>query len=96
MADVTYSDGVPATGGGGSATGVVATDLVTIRTQVHARLIEVLANPKPSYQVDGEDQEVRWTEYQAMLFAQLKQLDEAIARGEVDGIPFEIVSRGVT
>lgn len=55
-----------------------ATTLATIKTQILARLADLTASAKPYYVIDG--QEVRWTEYQAMLFAQLKSVNEQIDR----------------
>lgn len=55
-----------------------ATTLATIKTQILARLAELTASAKPYYVIDG--QEVRWTEYQQMLFQQLKAVNEQIDR----------------
>jgi len=60
------------------------TNLGTIRDQIAARLVEITANPKPSYNVNG--QQVSWTEYQKMLFDQLGKVNELIAAG--DGEPW--------
>jgi hypothetical protein len=45
------------------------------------QLANITANPKPSYQVDGE--EVRWTEYQQMLQDKLNALMRS--RQDLDG-----------
>lgn len=63
-------------------------DLVTARTSAAARLVEVLAEKKPSYSVDG--QAISWTEYTAMLRETIRDLTEQIQIG--DG-PFEVVNR---
>ena len=52
-----------------------------------ANLNDLLANPKPSYTVDGRT--YNWKEYQEMLFAQLRGLKELI--GDEAG-PFEVLS----
>lgn len=73
---------------GAAAAGVAgvdyATNLETVRLQITQRLVEITANPKPSYNVNG--QQVGWTEYQKMLLDQLEKLNELIALG--DGTPW--------
>jgi hypothetical protein len=64
--------------------------LKTIKTQVLALLEDLTVNPKPSYNLDG--QEVSWMEYQKMLFARLEGLNELIAADE----PFELHTQGFT
>ncbi len=54
------------------------------------RILDVTANPKPNYAVDGENYE--WSEYLAMLISQQKALEEA--RQRADG-PFEVRSTGI-
>lgn len=65
-------------------------DLKTIKTQVLALLKDITANPKPSYDIDG--QRVSWTAYQEMLFARLDGLNKQIAADE----PFEVHTLGYT
>lgn len=67
--------------------GDYATELTTIRDQAVARLKEITASPKPSYNVNG--QQVGWTDYQRMLMEQIKALNELIAVGEPDTGPWE-------
>ena len=72
----------------GATTAAAAADytdnLDTIRDQISARLVEITAEQAPSYNVNG--QQMSWTEYQKMLFDQLKAIDELIAAG--DGTPW--------
>lgn len=56
-----------------------AENLVIIRSNILQRLADLTANPKPSYDIDG--QQVDWTAYQEMLFRQLADVDSAIASG---------------
>ncbi len=65
--------------------------LVTVHNQVAALLVEITADPKPSYSVDGES--YSWNEYFGMLTDRLELLERAIQR--LDG-PWEVVSRGIT
>ena len=51
--------------------------LAIVRTQIIERLVEITKSPKPTYTIDG--QKVDWTDYQRMLFEQVKQVDEAVA-----------------
>lgn len=53
------------------------TDLQEAKSLAITRLKECLAQPKPSYDIEG--QEVSWTEYQDMLRKQIKELSELIA-----------------
>jgi len=69
-------------------------NLIQTRLQISERLAEITTSPKPSYNVNG--QQVSWTEYARWLTDQLKTLNDAIEAGEVDGVPFEIVSQGFT
>jgi len=62
-----------------------ATNLETIRDQIAARLVEITAEPKPSYNVNG--QQVAWNEYFTALTEQLAKINELIAQG--DGAPWE-------
>lgn len=71
----------------------MATDLeqiATIKSQSLARIAEITASPKPSYDVDG--QKVQWSEYLKQLQDVVAWCDQQTAAGE----PFEIVSVGVT
>jgi len=69
-------------------------NLTQARLQISERLVEITTSPKPSYNVNG--QQVSWTEYSKALTEQLDKLNDAIAAGEVDGTPFEIISQGFT
>lgn len=62
--------------------------LKTARSSAVARLAEVLATPKPSYNIDG--QSVDWNGYVAQLRASIRELDEMIATesGEASGSEF--------
>lgn len=52
-------------------------DLKTARDNVAARLKEITAAPKPSYDIDG--QQVSWGDYLAQLTAGLDMLEKKIA-----------------
>lgn len=67
-----------------------AEELAAIKTLAIARLKELLASPKPSYNVDG--QSVSWNEYHRMLVEQIKSIDEILGADE----PFEIHTQGYT
>lgn len=67
-----------------------AEELAAIKTLAIARLKELLASPKPSYNVDG--QSFSWNEYQRMLVEQIKSIDEILGADE----PFEIHTQGYT
>ena len=64
--------------------------IATIRSNTLAQLSELRANPKPSYDLDG--QKVSWTEYAASLQATIDWCDVKLS--ECD--PFEIRSQGTT
>jgi len=66
-------------------------DLVTARNNIAALLKDITANPKPDYSIDGKS--VSWGSYLTQLQEQLRNLDEAIMRG--DG-SWEIESRGIS
>lgn len=51
-------------------------DLKTARDNVAARIKEITASPKPSYEIDG--QSVDWNDYLKTLLGALKDIDEAI------------------
>ena len=57
-----------------------------IKALALTRLAETLANPKPSYSIDG--QSVSWTEYQKMLQETIRWADEQAA---VDAGPYESI-----
>jgi hypothetical protein len=64
--------------------------LETIRTETLAQLVELRANPKPTYSIDG--QTVSWTAY-------LRSLEDTIAwcNAQLRGlVPAEVESRGCT
>ena len=67
-----------------------AEQVATIKSQALANLVAITANPKPSYDIDG--QEVEWTEYQKMLQDQVAWADKQLAAET----PFEIHSVGFT
>jgi len=64
--------------------------LRTIKSQALAQLVELRANPKPSYQIDG--QQVAWTEYLRQLQLTVDWCDNKLAAAE----PFEYTTRGRT
>lgn len=66
-------------------------DLKTARDQIVARIVEVTASAKPSYQVDG--QAVSWTAYLRELRESLKDLEAQIRNAEG---PFEVRTQGFT
>ena len=53
-----------------------AANLETARNNVAARLVDITANPKPDYSVDGES--YSWTSYFQALTAQLEALNKAL------------------
>ena len=65
-----------------------AEQLATIKSQALANLVAITANPKPTYDIDG--QEVEWTAYHKMLQDQVTWADKQLA-GEQ---PVEIHSVG--
>ncbi len=67
-----------------------AENLVAIRSNILQRLADITAQPKPSYDIDGQD--VKWNEYQKMLFDQLTATDSAIASGG----PFVVETQAIT
>jgi len=52
----------------------------TIKTQTLAMIAEITANPKPSYNIDG--QSVQWTDYLKQLQAIVEWCDQQMARSE--------------
>lgn len=74
--------------GRGFAMPTNAAQLETIKTQTLARIAEITASPKPSYNIDGQD--IRWGDY-------LRQLRGTIdwANGQLAGETIvEVTSRG--
>jgi hypothetical protein len=67
-----------------------AQNLDTAIANVALQIVNVTANPKPSYNVDGE--QVQWTEYLEMLQSQLNALMKS--RQDLDGA-WLISTRGV-
>ncbi len=65
-------------------------NLKTIRSNLISELATESANPKPSYNIDG--QQVDWSGYRASLVAELREINSQI----VDTEPYEIHSRGTT
>lgn len=65
-------------------------NLIATRDQIAARLVEITAQPKPSYSVDGES--YSWSEYFQALANQLKGLNELIQ--QADG-PWEFRTKGI-
>jgi len=57
--------------------------IATIKTQTLARLVEITAQPKPSYDIDG--QKVDWATYLKQLQATVAWCDEQLTTAE----PFE-------
>lgn len=68
----------------------VLDSLTTAKANLAATLASITAAPKPSYSIDG--QSVSWSEYHAMLVAQIKLLNDLI---QVEGGPFEYVTQAV-
>ena len=71
----------------------MATDLEqiqSIKTQTLAIIVDLTANPKPTYYIDG--QTVSWNSYLATLQTTVDWCERKLAGEE----PFEIHSRGTT
>ncbi len=64
--------------------------LQTIRSQTLACIAEITAQPKPTYELDG--QSVAWSDYLARLQATVDWCERKMAGEE----PCEIHSRGIT
>lgn len=62
----------------------------SIKSLALAQLVELRANPKPSYKI--ADQAVSWESYLASLERTVDWCDAKLAASE----PFEIASRGVS
>ena len=88
---VTQSGG----GGGGSGSTGNETSLHTVRQNLLDRIVEVTAQPKPNYNIEG--QQVSWASYLDTLTKQLARIEQLIDDDDArnDG-PFEIVSQGCT
>ena len=67
-----------------------AEQLATIKSQTLALLVSLTENPKPSYDIDG--QEISWNEYRRALMLDLEKIDQQIAANTV----FEVSSQGFT
>jgi hypothetical protein len=67
-----------------------AQQIAAIKVQTLARMAEITAEPKPSYDIDG--QKVEWGDYLAQLQKTVDWCNEKLA-GEK---PFEFQSRGYT
>jgi len=66
-------------------------NLDTAIANITVTLASITTNPKPTYNVDGE--QVQWMEYQQMLIQQLNQLMKS--RQDLDG-PWIIRERKLT
>lgn len=67
-----------------------AENLATARTNFITKLAAISADPKPSYNVNG--QQFAWTEFYTFLTQQIAQIDNLIAAE--DG-PYEVQVEGV-
>jgi hypothetical protein len=67
-----------------------AQQIATIKSQTLARIAEITAQPKPTYQIDG--QLVAWGDYLSQLQRVVDWCNERLS-GEA---PFEIRSQGFT
>jgi hypothetical protein len=67
-----------------------ADTIAAIKSQTLARIAEITAQPKPTYQIDG--QMIAWGGYLALLQQTVDWCNEELA-GEA---PFEVLSRGYT
>ncbi|HYW81227.1 MAG TPA: hypothetical protein VE890_16710 [Thermoguttaceae bacterium] len=67
-----------------------AQQIATIKAQTLARIAEITAEPKPSYNLDG--QQIAWSDYLAQLRSTVDWCNERLAGEE----PFEIRSQGYT
>lgn len=65
-------------------------ELAAIRSQTLARIAEITAQPKPTYNIDG--QMVAWAEYLKQLQQTVDWCDQKLAAAE----PFEFRSAGYT
>ena len=67
-----------------------AEQIATIKTQTLQRIAEITAQPKPTYNVDG--QKIAWGDYLRQLQQTVDWCNEKLAGEE----PFEFQSRGYT
>lgn len=67
-----------------------ADTIATIKSQTLTRIAEITAQPKPTYQIDG--QMIAWGDYLSQLQRTVDWCNEKLA-GEA---PFEVQSRGYT
>jgi len=67
-----------------------AEQYATIKTQTLARLVEITAQHKPTYTIDG--QTVKWADYQRALEAKVEWCNKMLAGED----PYEIVTQGYT
>ena len=67
-----------------------AEQVATIKTQTLARIAEITAQPKPTYDVDG--QKIAWSDYLKQLRRTVDWCNAKLAGEE----PFEFPSRGYT
>jgi hypothetical protein len=67
-----------------------AQQIATIKTQTLARIAEITAQPKPTYNVDG--QMIAWSDYLEQLRQTVDWCNQKLAGEE----PFEFQSRGYT
>ena len=67
-----------------------AQQIATIKTQTLARMAEITAEPKPTYNVDG--QMIAWADYLKQLQRTIDWCNEKLAGEE----PFEFQSQGYT
>jgi hypothetical protein len=65
-----------------------ADTIATIKSQILARIAEITAQPKPTYQIDG--QMIAWGDYLSQLERAVDWCNEKLA-GEA---PFEVQSQG--
>lgn len=69
----------------------VSESLATIRTNLLTAISDVTANPKPSYDIDG--QSVSHSEHLKTLLDSLAQINKQIREdGDGDGVAFEFTS----
>ncbi|MCA9246853.1 MAG: hypothetical protein KDA42_07045 [Planctomycetales bacterium] len=71
-------------------TGAYAIDLLSARDNIAKQLADITANPKPTYDIDG--QRVDWDAHFRALSAQLESIELAIQGSE----PFEVRTTGYT
>lgn len=80
--------GITAVGVGSSGTGTYLADLVATRDNIALQLADLTANPKPTYEIDG--QSIDWDTHFRALSERLDALNRAIQAAE----PFEVHSTG--